>query len=268
MEEDAPAGERRFWMKVSVIIPVLNEIECLPQNLAALKQQSQIGEIILVDGGSADGTLEWLRLQCGVMVVQTPVGTGNQLNAGAKSATGDFLLFLHADTRLPGDAYECLEKAFRSKEVAGGCFCVRFDRSKPRSLGIVAAGINLRTRITHSATGDQAIFVRRDVFEKVGGFPEWPLFEDVEFVTRMKRAGRFAVIRVPVTISSRRHVRCGVLRTVLLCYLLRLGFWAGISAFKLAEWYKGGRVRSKLRLALAPDAEADRKVKVTVPLVR
>jgi len=105
-------------------------------------------------------------------------------------------------------------------------------------LSIVAAGINLRTRITHTATGDQGIFVRRGVFERIGGFREWPLFEDVDLVGRMKREGAFAMIRSPVTISPRRHLQRGVFRSVLLVYALRLGFWVGLSPLTLARWYQ------------------------------
>jgi rSAM/selenodomain-associated transferase 2 len=238
-------------MKVSVVIPVLNERRCLPQNLAALKLNHWIHEIIIVDGGSKDGTLAWLREQSGVKLIESPAGRGIQLNAGARVATGDTLLFLHADTRLPPNAAEQLKGSLDSSQVVGGCFGVRFDHQRPRSLGIVAAGINLRTVLTRSATGDQAIFVPRSVFEKIGGFRDWPLFEDVDFVRRMKQVGKFAVIRSPVIVSARRHVHYGVFRTVTLVYLLRLGFWAGISPFTLARWYQRPGAYPEARRTLA-----------------
>jgi rSAM/selenodomain-associated transferase 2 len=225
-------------MKISVIIPVLNERGCLPGNLARLKLQDWIHQIIIVDGGSTDGTLAWLREQSGVKLIESPLGRGIQLNVGARAATGDTLLFLHADSRLPANAGEELKGALDSPQVVGGCFCMRFDYPQPRSLAVVAAGINLRTALTRSATGDQAIFVRRSVFEKVGGFRDWPLFEDVDFVSLLKEVGKFAVIRSRVTVSARRHVHYGVFRTVMLVYLLRLGFWAGVSPFTLARWYQ------------------------------
>ncbi len=238
-------------MKVSVIIPVLNERACLPGNVEALKRHIWIHEIIVVDGGSSDGTLAWLREQSAIRLIESAPGRGIQLNAGAKAATGDVLIFLHADTCLPQDAYARLKQALDRPNIIGGCFCVRFDAQRPRSLGIVAAGINFRTRLTRTGTGDQAIFVRRAVFDEIGGYPEWPLFEDTEFVGRMKRIGRFAVVSTPVTISARRHVRCGVFRTVILCYLLRLGYWAGISPFILAAWYEGSAHNVKTQAALS-----------------
>jgi rSAM/selenodomain-associated transferase 2 len=242
-------------MKISVIIPVLNERECLPENLAALKLQNWIHEIIVVDGGSTDGTLALLRRQCDVKLIESPAGRGIQLNAGARAATGDILVFLHADSSLPPNAGEQLKGALVSSPVVGGCFYVRFNSPRPRSLGIVAAGINLRTVLTSSATGDQAIFVRQNVFEKIGGFRDWPLFEDVDFVSRIKRVGKFTVIRSPVTASARRHVHYGVYRMVILVYLLRLGFWAGISPSTLAKWYQPASIPLKLTRALRAMAE-------------
>jgi rSAM/selenodomain-associated transferase 2 len=232
-------------MKVSVIIPVLNERDCMPENLAALERQNWIHEIIVVDGGSTDGTLAWLQNQSGVKVIESRAGRGIQLNAGARAATGDTLVFLHADTLLPSEAAESLRSALEPPQVCGGCFCARFDSHNPRSLGIVAFGINLRTVLIHSATGDQAIFARRTAFEKIGGFREWPLFEDVDFVSRMKRIGKFIVIRSCVTISARRHIHYGIFRIVMLCHMLRIGFWLGISPFELARWYKRSNAQSE-----------------------
>ena len=244
--ERLAVGKRRpHPVEFSIIIPVLNERECLPRTLAGLRGQDWIDEVIVVDGGSTDGTLEWIRQQCRVKLVASAPGRGIQLNAGAKAARGDTLVFLHADTRLPSNAGECLRSALGSPQVVGGCFCIRFDDGGPRLLSVVAAGINLRTVLTHSATGDQAIFARRSLFQDMGGFREWPLFEDVNFVGRLKRVGKFAVIRSRVTVSARRHVRCGVFRTVMLVYVLRLGFWAGISPFTLAPWYQASNAHLK-----------------------
>ncbi len=232
--------ETKHAPKLSVIIPVLNERECLPLTLSALRGHDWIHELIVVDGESTDGTREWLDRNADgrVKLVHAERGRGRQLNAGAAEATGDVFLFLHADCLLPCDAGERLREALIEKEVAGGCFCVRFTQERPRSLALVAAGINLRTVLAHSATGDQAIFARRSVFEEVGGFREWPLFEDVDFVGRIKRVGNFVVIRSPVTVSARRHLREGVVRTAVRVYLLRLGYWAGVSPFTLARWYQ------------------------------
>jgi rSAM/selenodomain-associated transferase 2 len=242
-------------MRVSVIIPALNEKERLPGHLNALKQADRFHEIIVVDGGSTDGTLGWLRQQDGIRVVESPPGRGLQLNAGARCATGDVMVFLHADASLPPDARKHLKAVFECPDVAGGCFSVRFQEHRPRLLGLVAAGINWRTRVTHSATGDQAIFVRRSVFEEIGGFREWPLFEDVDFVSRMKRVGRFVVVHSRVAVSARRHIKYGVIRTVMLIYLLRMGFWAGVSPSTLNRWYESPNLHSKPRCGLAKATE-------------
>ena len=126
----------------------------------------------------------------------------------------------------------------RRAEMAGGAFPIRFAESGHRALRMVAWGINLRTRGFRSVTGDQAVFVRRSVFEALGGFREWPLFEDIDLVGRMKRAGRFVILSSPVTISARRYLTFGIGRTILLCYLLRVGYWLGISPRRLKGWFR------------------------------
>jgi glycosyltransferase involved in cell wall biosynthesis len=172
-----------------------------------------------------------------VRVVRSPASRGVQLNAGAAAARGDVLLFLHADCRLPPDAPSLILERLRQEGVAGGAFHVRFAENGHPTLPLVAAGINLRTRLARTATGDQAIFVRRAVWERVGRFPEWPLFEDVEFVRRIRCEGRFSPITTPITISARRHLRRGIIRTVLRVYLLRAGFFLGVSPHTLERFF-------------------------------
>lgn len=224
-------------VRCSVIIPTLNERESLPQTVRALAEHQWIHEVIVADGGSTDGTREWLAVQNLACVVDAPAGKGDQINRGAQAASGDVLLILHADCQLPQDAGECIASALRPQTVAGGCFEVRFNTSRPRLLKIVAAGINFRCRLTKAATGDQGIFVRRGIFEQVGGCPDWPLFEDVDLVRRIKKVGRFTVLRSRLLVSPRRHLARGVLRTVLLIYALRVAFWLGVSPFRLRKWF-------------------------------
>ncbi len=255
LEACAPAREKPQPITCSVIIPTLNEREHLPQTLTALKNQEGIHEVIVADGGSTDGTREWLSVQNFARVVNAPAGKGNQINSGAQAASGDVFLFLHADCQLPTDGVQRIASALQSQEVAGGCFEVRFAADRPRSLKMVAAGINFRARLTRAATGDQGIFVRRQVFEKVGGCPNWPLFEDVELVRRIKKVGRFSVLRSRLLVSPRRHLARGVFRTVLLIYGLRVAFWLGVSPFKLKKWFDDSRPPAHPLPAAEPAAE-------------
>ena len=224
-------------MKISVIIPVLNECEQLPRTLALLKSQISNAEIIVVDGGSADGTREWLATQAGILLVASERGRGRQLQAGARIATGEILLFLHADCALPDKAFAALHQALSDPAVAGGAFLIRFAEQRPRSLALIAKGINTRTRVTRTATGDQGIFVRREIYEASGGFEAWPLFEDVRFVTHLKRQGKFAIILNPMVISGRRYITNGPWRTTFLMYALRVGYWLGVPPAKLYDWF-------------------------------
>jgi hypothetical protein len=131
--------------------------------------------------------------------------------------------------------------ALADPQLAGGAFYVRFAESRPRSLRVVAWGINVRARFRNSATGDQGIFVRKSVFDSIGGAPEWPLFEDVELVRRIKGAGKFVVLKTPLTISPRRYLAHGVWRTVFLVYLLRLAYWLGVPPHRLKNWFRDAR---------------------------
>jgi rSAM/selenodomain-associated transferase 2 len=223
---------------ISVVVPTLNEAGQLPATIERLREAGLTGEIVVADGGSADGTREWLASQPALRVVDAGRGRGVQQNAGAAVSSGDVLLFLHADCWLPPDAGAKIALVMRRPEIAGGGFPVSFAETGHRALPMVAWGINLRTRWFRSVTGDQAIFVRRSVFDALGGFREWPLFEDIEFVGRMKRAGRFVILSSPVTISARRYLTFGIGRTILLCYLLRVGYWLGISPRRLKRWFR------------------------------
>jgi glycosyltransferase involved in cell wall biosynthesis len=338
-------------MKVSVVIPVLNERASLPATIAALRVCRGIAEIIVADGGSTDGTVQWLQAQPDIVLVRSIRGKGPQINVGAAAAfdvapasdisqaaatetpietatepaapetstetstgtsteisTKEFpatgtaaeepfavgsaaaespgtataeaaaiktnanaafatrdaatedaatktisapgppdiaLLFLHADCLISQPAIDALHAALADPQLAGGAFYIRFAEAKPPSLRIVAWGINLRARLRGSATGDQGIFVRKSVFESIGGAPEWPLFEDVELVRRIRRAGRFTVLHTPVTVSGRRYIEHGVLRTALLIYFLRFAYWLGVPPRRLKNWFKDARGKPK-----------------------
>ncbi|HEV2988501.1 MAG TPA: TIGR04283 family arsenosugar biosynthesis glycosyltransferase [Candidatus Angelobacter sp.] len=228
-------------MRISVVIPVLNEIENLPDLIADLREIADCGELIVSDGGSSDGTREWVAGQNNILLMDAPRGKGPQLNSGATRATGDILLFLHADCRMNRETWKAFQSALAGSRIAGGAFHVRFLEKEPYSLRVVEQGINARTTMTRTATGDQGIFVRRDVFATIGGAPDWPLFEDVELVRRIKNAGKFVVVKAPLIISGRRYIKHGVIRTAMLIFLLRLGFWLGLSPQRLKKWFEDVR---------------------------
>jgi glycosyltransferase involved in cell wall biosynthesis len=292
-------------MKVSVVIPVLNERASLPATIAALRACRGITEIIVADGGSTDGTVAWLQAQPDIVLVRSIRGKGPQINVGAAAAfdvPGDsdisettateiattetavetaitetttetvateapgtataetaatdtitsspparVLLFLHADCLISQPAIDALHAALADPQLAGGAFYIRFAEDRPRSLRLVAWGINVRARFRNSATGDQGIFVRREVFESIGGAPEWPLFEDVELVRRIKRAGKFTVLKTPVTVSGRRYIEHGVFRTAILIYSLRFAYWLGVPPQRLKNWFRDARIDQKSR---------------------
>jgi len=224
---------------ISIIIPALDEEERIEETVQSLINGGRSGlEVIVVDGGSTDRTREVARGISGIEVVETGrANRGVQMNAGAAIARGDILVFLHADVRLPAGAIPAVRSALRDESVAGGCFLLRFPEGAGRSLRLVAAGINLRTRLFTTATGDQTIFVSRRVFNELGGFEPLPLMEDIEFFHRLRRGRRVAILREKVEISPRRWLRHGVWRTVFLMYALRFGYWLGFSPARLKHYF-------------------------------
>lgn len=226
-------------MTISVIIPTLNEEESLPQTLACLSA-SALAEIIIVDGGSTDGTLNIAQEFCAhtanARVITAPRGRARQMNEGAKASRGEILLFLHADTLLPAQAGRIVESAMVKRNAVGGRFNVRFD--SPSAWGkIISSLMNQRSRLTGISTGDQALFARRHVFELLGGFSEIPLMEDIEFSARLQQAGRTVALRDSVVTSFRRWDTEGPLRTILLMWTLRFLYWIGVSPHRLKDFY-------------------------------
>ncbi|MDX2030677.1 MAG: TIGR04283 family arsenosugar biosynthesis glycosyltransferase [Blastocatellia bacterium] len=222
---------------ISIVIPALNEERGIAGTLHGLAGR-QAEEIVVVDGGSRDRTVEIVRGLSDVRLVESPeANRGRQMNVGARAARGDVLLFLHADVVLPPGAIDAIRRALEEDRVPGGCFQIRFPEDAPRSLHLVAWGINLRTRWFRTATGDQGIFVRRDAFEALGGFPPLPLMEDIALFHALKRRGPVAVLDARIEISPRRWLTHGVWRTVLLMYLLRVGYWIGISPATLKRYF-------------------------------
>ncbi len=225
-------------MTIAVVIPVLNERPNLPLCIASISRGLPGAQIVVSDGGSTDGSLEWLATQSNVAVVTGTRGKGPQLNAGvAAAADAEVLLFLHADCELPAGTQAAVAAALDDPKVIGGAFFVLFEESNPRSLHLLAWGMNMRLRMLRRSFGDQALFVRREVFERVQGFPDWTLFEDYEFVRRIKARGRFAVVRTPITLGARRFIQHGVWRTVFKVLALQLAFYIGVHPRRLKHWF-------------------------------
>lgn len=224
-------------MKLSVIIPVLNEATRLPETLAQLAGMPARGvEVIVVDGGSSDESVATARA-AGVRTLSAQTGRARQMNLGAAAATGDALLFVHADTTLPPRADALVLEALGRGSHAWGRFDVMIE-GRPWMLRVVAAMMNRRSRLTGIATGDQAMFVTRTAFEAVGGFPEQPLMEDIELSRRLLDLSRPECLRHKVCTSGRRWERHGVWRTIALMWRLRFAYWRGTPPDELARVYR------------------------------
>ncbi|HSV24195.1 MAG TPA: TIGR04283 family arsenosugar biosynthesis glycosyltransferase [Xanthobacteraceae bacterium] len=221
-------------MKLSIVIPVLDEEDGIADALAALAPLRTRGvEIVVSDGASCDATVALAR-PLADMVIAAPRGRGSQMNAGAVASRGDVLVFLHADTRLPYNADALICDGLARTGHTWGRFDVRIAGAH-WLFPVIAAAMNLRSRVTGIATGDQAIFATRSAFGQ--GFPDLPLMEDIAFTKRLKRIGPPLCIAVPVVTSGRRWEKHGVMRTILLMWGLRFAHFLGVNPAWLARSY-------------------------------
>jgi rSAM/selenodomain-associated transferase 2 len=224
-------------VQLSIIVPVLNEGPILPLTLERLLPFCARGaEVILVDGGSEDGSIEIAR-RTGVTVLSSARGRALQMNAGAQAAANKILVFLHADTELPPDADRLIAGVLRDSRHIWGRFNVCIQ-GRFRIFAVVSTLMNWRSRLTGIATGDQAIFVARSAFEKIGRFPEQPLMEDIELSKRLRALARPVCLRACVIVSGRRWESHGVWRTIFLMWRLRWAYWRGVPANELANAYR------------------------------
>lgn len=221
---------------LSLILPVLDEAATLEATLTALTSLRRRGvEVIVVDGGSRDDGVALARPHCS-RVIDAPRGRARQMNRGAEQARGEMLLFLHADTRLPPDADALIARALSTGHCWG-----RFDvrlAGHNRLLPVIALAMNLRSRLTGIATGDQALFMTRAAYAAVGGFPDQPLMEDIEISRRLKRLAPPVCLHQRVTSAGRRWDRHGAWRTVWLMWRLRWRYWRGAAPEDLAREYR------------------------------
>ena len=225
-------------MSISVIVPALNEEQGIGATLRRARQPG-VDEIIVVDGGSVDRTRA-VAHELADVVLSAPCGRAAQMNAGAARAGGDIVLFLHDDTLVPDGFAQAIGAACGEPGVVGGRFDVTLTPSSPL-LWLTGELMNWRSRISRIATGDQGIFIRRDVFEQLGGYADIPLMEDIDLSRRMKRAGRIACLHQRVTTSARRWQTQGVVRTILLMWSFRMLYFFGVSPSRLRRLYDDAR---------------------------
>ncbi len=229
---------------IATILPVLNEAARLEATLSALIEDQHFDEIIVVDGGSTDASIE---IVCKFMssvtpdthpvprLIQSPRGRAYQMHSGSQAADTDVLLFLHADSTLPSGAAGDIRDAIDQGRLWGR-FDVRLS-GHHFLFRVIERLMNWRSRLTGIATGDQAIFVRRDVYRMLGGYAPMALMEDIEFSRRLKWVGKPARLPGPVLVSSRRWEKNGIVRTIFLMWTLRFLYWLGVSPARLARWY-------------------------------
>jgi rSAM/selenodomain-associated transferase 2 len=228
-------------VRLSVVVPVLDEAQRIGQRLAELRSIAGVDEVVVVDGGSGDGTTDVVRRAPGVRLIAAPRGRGTQLNAGSRAAHGDVLLFLHADVSLPGDVATWVARTLADPAVVAGAFRVRTIADEgPGWLGPLLRLADLRSCVTRFPYGDQALFVRRDVFDRVGGFPDQPLMEDVELARRLWRVGAIRTVPVVVRVSGRRFLAHPI-RAVVAMRVFPLLYRMGVSPARLARLYGNPR---------------------------
>ncbi|OII65582.1 hypothetical protein BJP40_01490 [Streptomyces sp. CC53] len=238
--------------RVSIIVPVLNEEATIHSAVSRLRRDFPDCELIVVDGGSTDATVELASLHA--TVVSSERGRARQMNEGARHATGDILWFVHADTAVDPDALDQIRAAFADPAVVGGGLTIRFDRRTP-GLNYLAWTSNARARRLHHIFGDQAMFVRRTAFDTLGGFPDLAIMEDLEMSRRLHRHGRLRLLPATSTASSRRLVAHGTWRMIAFMQYLKLLYFAGVDPEAIRIRYTAGpRLFGRRRTAPARTA--------------
>ncbi|MCC5666507.1 TIGR04283 family arsenosugar biosynthesis glycosyltransferase [Nostoc sp. CHAB 5784] len=226
--------------KISIIIPAINEAGNIKTAIATTQGSINI-EVIVVDGGSDDDTVA-IAQSLGVKVISSSPGRAVQMNTGAIAATGEILLFLHADTCLPTGFDDMVRTALQQPGTLAGAFNLRIDASL-LSLRWVELGVNLRSHFYQMPYGDQAIFLTKAVFQQIGNFPELPIMEDFELMRRLKRTGRIVIIPTPVVTSARRWLQKGVFKTTLLNQIVIIAYLLGVSPERIRRWYRQEKLK-------------------------
>ncbi|MGF1541238.1 MAG: TIGR04283 family arsenosugar biosynthesis glycosyltransferase [Pleurocapsa sp.] len=233
---------------ISIIIPVLNEAAIIESTLERLTENPHV-EIIVVDGGSSDRTVDLAQQMTGVtVIIVANLGRAAQMNAGAAMARGKYLLFLHVDTRLPVNYSELVRETLIQPEVIAGAFELGID-SQAKSLRLVEFFVKMRSHLCSLPYGDQAIFLTKKVFVEIGGFPDLPIMEDFELIQRLKSQGKIAIAPAKIITSPRRWQKLGVWRTTLINQLVIFGYYLGISPVKLKNFYRGSQKKRQGDLA-------------------
>ncbi|XLQ12080.1 MAG: TIGR04283 family arsenosugar biosynthesis glycosyltransferase [cyanobacterium endosymbiont of Epithemia adnata isolate EadnSB Bon19] len=223
-------------IEISIIIPVLNEETFILKTLNNLRTNEAI-EVIVVDGGSQDNTVQLVQ-NMGVKIIKlTQASRSLQMNQGALLATGNILLFLHADTILPQGYDELILNSFSNSKIVGGAFKLKIDLSL-FSLRLIEILVNWRSQIFSIPYGDQGIFVKTSVFREIGGFTNFPIMEDFEFMQKLNKRGKIVIVSAKVVTSGRRWQKLGVVKTTLINQLIILGYYLGVSPQKLVQWYR------------------------------
>ncbi|MDZ8056562.1 MAG: TIGR04283 family arsenosugar biosynthesis glycosyltransferase [Aulosira sp. ZfuVER01] len=225
---------------ISIIIPTLNEAANIKDTLATT-QPSTNTEVIVVDGGSQDDTVA-IAQSLGVKVITSSPGRAVQMNAGEVAASGEILLFLHADTHLPPGFDAMIRTVLQQPKTVAGAFNLRIDASG-WGMRLVEWGVKMRSHFLQMPYGDQAIFITKELFQQIGGFPELPIMEDFELIRRLKSVGKIAIITEPVVTSARRWLRKGILQTTLINQIVIIAYLLGISPQRIRSWYRQEKFR-------------------------